>query len=591
MKNKTITDNSEYVLGIACYYHDSSAAILHNGNVVAAAQEERFTRVKHDFSFPTNAIKYCLEEAGVTAKELKSVVFYEKPLLKFDRVLRYHVKFFPRTLKVFLNSIPDWVNNKLRVKKKLKKLGYRGDVLFVPHHYAHAGSFFASPFKKAAIVSVDGVGEWATTLIAKGWENKITPLKELHFPHSLGLLYSAITAYLGFKVNNSEYKVMGLAAYGNPDSAKQYYKKLMKVIKSEKDGAVEFDMSYFTYEFSDRMPSKKLCDLLGGPVRTTEEIDQRHMDIAAALQMLYEYLLFGILKHAKEVTDCDCLVLSGGCGLNSVANGKILKNTGFNNVWSQPDPGDGGTSLGAALYAWCNIFGNMGRGFENAYLGPEYSHNEIMSFLVENGIKFSRFENVADCVEGVAKMLMEDKVVGWFQGRMEWGPRALGARSILSNATNPDMQNILNLKVKHREKFRPFAPVVCVDDVDKFFVVDKPLLDITRFMLTVYPIKEEWHERLPSVTHVDGSGRLQVVDRESNALYYDLIKKFGELSGVPVLVNTSFNIRGEPIVMTPADAFKCMMGTEIDCLVMGNFLIRREDNMVYAWDGEKVAKD
>ena len=585
-----------YVLGISCYFHDASAALLKDGVLVAAAQEERFTRKKHDFSFPINAINYCIEKEGVSINDVRYICFYEKPLLKFERLLSQHLDYFPRSLKTFLSSIPSWLVEKLRVPTKIKKtLGYKGDVLFVEHHFAHsAGSFFLSPFKEAAIVNVDGVGEWTTTSYGHGEDNKINLSKEIRFPHSLGLLYSTITAYLGFSVNNSEYKVMGLSPYGDMNkNTNPYYEKLKKVININPDGSYKLNMEYFVYQYSNKMPSKKLCKLLEGPVRKPEdELTKRHKDIAAALQLIYEEVLFLILEHVHRDIKSDNLVLSGGCGLNSVANGKILRNTSFKKIWLQPDPGDGGTSIGAAYFVYHQLLGKK-RNYilTDAYLGSEYSDMEIEDFLKKNSIRYSKFKNEKDLIKDTSKLIFEDNVIGWFQGRMEWGPRALGSRSILSNPSNPNMQEILNLKVKHREKFRPFAPVVCEDDALTYFECDKPVPIPTDFMLMVYPIKEKWHKKIPSVTHVDGSGRLQTIRRKQNHLYYDLIKEFGKLSKIPILINTSFNIRGEPIVRTPHDAYKCMMGTEIDYLVMGNFLIKRSDNPHDMWDSEELAKD
>ena len=585
-----------YILGIGCFYHDSSAALLKDGNIVAAAQEERFTRKKHDISFPINSVNYCLESQGITIDDVDYIAFYEKPFLKFERFLYQHLETFPKSYKGFLKALPSWFKEKLRIVKIIrKKLKYKKKILFIEHHMAHAaGSFLPSGFKKAAILTVDGVGEWTTTAYGIGNENNIKLFKEIRFPDSLGLLYSTITAYLGFSVNNSEYKVMGLAPYGDMDKkTNPYYKKLMKVIDVKNDGSYKFDMSYFDYQSKDRMPSKKLCELLGGGIRKqSEELTQRYKDIAAALQLVYEEVVTKILKHIYEVTKEKNLVIAGGCGLNSVYNGKILRNTKFKSIWSQPDPGDGGTSVGAALYAYYTILGNK-RKYEmkDAFLGPSYSTEQIRDFLDKNKIKYSEFKNNKELVEKTSKLIYEDNVVGWFQGKMEWGPRALGSRSILSNATNPEMKEILNLKVKHREKFRPFAPVVCEDDAKKYFDCDNPIPIPTDFMLMVYPVKKKYHKKIPSVTHVDGSGRLQTIRRSQNQLYYDLIKEFGKISDIPILINTSFNIRGEPIVCSPEDGYKCMMGTGIDYLVMDKFLIKRADNPQDMWDSEKNAKD
>jgi carbamoyltransferase len=584
------------ILGISCFYHDSSASLLKNGKIVAAAQEERFTRKKHDTSFPEKAVEFCLKDQGITIKDIDYIAFYEKPLLKFERLLHQHLESFPRSYKTFLSGLPSWFNEKLRVTKIVrKKLMYEKDILFIEHHLAHAAStFLPSPFKEAAILSVDGVGEWTTTTFGLGKDRDITLHKEIKFPSSLGLLYSTITAYLGFSVNNSEYKVMGLSSYGNTNkNTNPYYEKLKQVMDIKPDGSYKFDMSYFVYHFASKMPSRKLCTLLEGPIRKPESpLKQRHKDIAAALQIVTEEVMTKMLNHIHKVTKSDNLVLAGGVGLNSVYNGKILKNTPFKKIWIQPDSGDGGTSMGAALYAYNTILSNK-RVFvlKEAYLGPEFSKQEIKTFLEENNVKYSQFKSSQDLVLKTAKLINKNNVIGWFQGRMEWGPRALGARSILSNPANKKMQEILNLKVKHREKFRPFAPVVCEDDAQKYFECDRPIPEATDYMLMVYPVRKEYQKRIPAVTHVDGSGRLQTIRRKQNPLYYDLVKESGKLSGIPILINTSFNIRGEPIVCTPEDAFRCMMGTGIDFLVIGNFLVKREENPQHMWDSEKYAKD
>lgn len=585
-----------YILGLSCYYHDSSAALLKDGKLVAAAEEERFTRKKHDKGFPQGAVKYCLDFADITIDEIDHVVFYEKPFLKFERILYQHLQTFPKSLKVFLSSTPSMLTEKLRIPRMIKKkLKYKGDVMFVEHHLAHAASaFLVSPFKKAAIVTVDGVGEWTTTTYGVGDGKEITLLKELRFPHSIGLLYSTITAYLGFSVNNSEYKVMGLSPYGNMDPKTNiYYKKLKRVIDLKEDGSFHFDMSYFVFHYADKMPSQKLCDLLGGPIEKRDAaMTKRHKDIAAALQMVSEEIITKILTHVHKETRCDSLVMSGGVALNSVFNGKILRKTPFKKIWIQPNASDGGTSIGAAIYAHNVILDNPREYvMTDAYFGPSFTDEEIKEFLDDNEIKYNALKDKKNLVSKVARLLSEDNVIGWFQGRMEWGPRALGSRSILADASNPKMQDILNLKVKHREKFRPFAPVVCEDDALKYFDCDDPVPEPTDYMLMVYPIHKKWQKKIPSVTHVDGSGRLQTVRRKQNPAYYDIIKEFGKITGIPILVNTSFNIRGEPIVCTPYDAYRCMMGTGIDYLAIGNFLVKRADNPDHMWDSEKYAKD
>lgn len=589
-------NKSTYVLGISCFYHDASAALLKDGVIVAAAEEERFTRKKHDTSFPANAIKYCLKSQNIDINDLDYVGFYEKPFLKFERVLYQHLESFPKSYKTFVSALPSWFNEKLRITKIMKKkMRCKKPILFIEHHLAHAASsFLVSPFKEAAILTIDGVGEWTTTAYGFGKDKDITLLKEIRFPHSIGLLYSTITAYLGFSVNNSEYKVMGLSPYGNMNKkTNPYYRKLKKVIDVKEDGSYKLDMGYFVYHYYDRMPSKKLCALLEGPIsKRGEEMTQRHKDIAAALQMITEEIITKILNHVHNETKSKNIVIAGGVALNSVYNGKILKNTPFKKIWIQPNSSDGGTSIGVASYIYHTLLGNeRNYVFNNAYLGPEFSTSDVKKFLEDCEIKYSEFKNEKELVKITAKLISESKVIGWFQGRMEWGPRALGARSILSDPTNPKMQEVLNSKVKHREKFRPFAPVVCAEDAGKYFECDKPLPDPVDYMLMVYPIKEKWRKLIPAVTHVDGSGRLQTIKRNQNSLYYDLIKEFGKISGIPILINTSFNIRGEPIVCTPYDAYKCMMGTGIDYLIIDRFIIKREDNLKHEWDSEKYAKD
>jgi carbamoyltransferase len=586
----------EYILGINCHYHDSAATLLKDGMVVAAAEEERFSRRKHDAGFPLLSVRWCLESQGIGIESISHVAFYEKPFLKFERILRQHLEYFPRGFKTFHMAMPSWLSEKIRIRSVLKKrLGYRGDVIYVDHHLSHAaGAFLPSPFEEAAIVTVDGVGEWTTTAYGMGRGSDVELWKDIRFPHSLGLLYSALTAYLGFTVNNSEYKVMGLSAYGRMDrAANPYYAKLKRVIDIKADGSYRLDMDFFTYQHSDRMPSESLCRLLDGAVRAPDaDLLPRHKDVAAALQMITEDVVLSMLRHARRETGCPNAVLSGGVALNSVCNGRILANTGFANLWIQPNAGDAGNSMGAALFAHAKVL-ERPRSYrlDSPYLGPEYSDEAIGRFLEERGIRHARLGSREALLSEAVRSLQAGEVVGWFQGRMEWGPRALGARSILADPGRPDMQAILNEKVKHREAFRPFAPSVCAEDADEYFECDSPLPRPADYMLMVYPVREKWRARLPAVTHVDGTGRLQTVRRETNPLYYDLIKAFGERTGIPMLVNTSFNIRGEPIVCAPADAYRCMMGTGIDCLFLGNFLIRREDNPGDIWDGEADAKD
>ncbi len=585
-----------YILGISCYYHDASAALLKDGIIVAAAEEERFTRKKHDSSFPIHAIQFCLKQQSITIDDVSYIGFYEKPFLKFERVLYQHLQMFPFSLKTFLSSMPSWLTEKLRVVSAIrKKLKYKKNILFVEHHLAHAASsFLVCPFDKAAIVTLDGVGEWTTTTYGVGNGNEIHLMKQITFPHSLGLLYSTVTAYLGFSVNNSEYKVMGLAAYGIMDrTTNSYYKKLLQVIDIKVDGSYRLDMRYFRFHYADRMPSDAFCSLLGGPIAACDsEMTQRHKDIAAAVQLITEDVITKILFHVHKETKLYAVVLAGGVALNSVYNGKIIRTTPFKHVWIQPNASDGGTSIGVASYIYHTILGNK-RNYvqKHAYFGPSFTDKEIHAFLKDNNIKHTMFSSDKELIDATVEMLCQNHVVGWFQLGMEWGPRALGARSILANPMNPNAKELLNEKVKHREKFRPFAPVICDDDAETYFSIDKPLPEPTDYMLMVYPILKKWHEKIPSVTHVDGSGRLQTVQRCQNTLYYDLLKAFGRLTGIPILINTSFNIRGEPIVCSPYDAYKCMMGTGIDYLVLGRFLIKREDNPQDMWDSESTADD
>lgn len=587
------------ILGISCHYHDSAAALIEDGVVVAAVEEERLTRLKHDPSFPDEAIDACLRIAGVGIEAVDAIAFYEKPLVKFERLLTQHAEHFPRSFGVFRMAMPSWLGEKLRVRRMFhKRLKFAGDVYFMEHHLSHAaGAFYPSPFEEAAVLTLDGVGEWTTAGLGVGRGNRVELAHEIRFPHSIGLLYSTITAYLGFSVNNSEYKVMGLSAYGAKDEASNpYVAKLRKVIDLKDDGSFRLDMSYFVYEYADRMPSKKLCELLGGPPRSPEEpVTERHELIAAAVQVITEEAMFAMLRHLRARTGLDKVVLSGGVALNSVANGKILSRTGFKDVWIQPAAGDAGSSLGAALYLHHAVNGaprDAARpAMAGARLGPAFSPREVGAFLRERDIVHHRFASEEEKVRETARLIAEGKVVGWFQGRMEWGPRALGGRSILANPCDPAMRDTLNLKVKHREAFRPFAPSVCAEDAAAYFECDAPLPLPADYMLMVYPVRPEFRAKLPAVTHVDGTGRLQTVRREADPLYHALIKAVGERTGIPMVVNTSFNVRGEPLVCTPQDAYRCMMGTGIDCLVVEDFLVWRHENPRDMWDSEAMAKD
>ena len=605
------------ILGISAFYHDSAAALLINGNIVAAAQEERFTRKKHDPGFPTHAIEYCLESEGIQLDALDAVVFYDKPFLKFERLLETYYGFAPRGLVSFVTAMPVWIKEKIFLKKiifdellsiqKFQKKELK--LLFPEHHLSHAASaFYPSPFKEAAIVTLDGVGEWATASICKGKNKTIEVLKELHFPHSLGLLYSAFTYYLGFRVNSGEYKLMGLAPYGDPGS--EQVKEYTRIIKSElvqimEDGSIWLNQKYFNYSTGLRMvKKKKWTQLFGFGRRSSEaEIEQHHSNLALAIQQVTEEIIVKICREAKRLTDADYLCLAGGVALNCVANGKLLKEKIFKDIFIQPAAGDAGGAIGAALAASHIAFDedrivNSGDSMQGAFLGPEYSDREIERSINHFEAKGEFLPDFQDLADRVAGYISEGKVVGWFQGRMEFGPRALGNRSILGDARSEDMQKKLNLKIKYRESFRPFAPSVLSDDVSDYFDLDCS----SPYMLLVAQVKEEQKksipgdyyqmplmERLymkrsniPAVTHIDFSARIQTVHLETNDRYYRLIESFKKQTGTGLIVNTSFNVRGEPIVCNPQDAYRCFMRTEMDYLVMGNFLFEKKNQPAWS---------
>jgi carbamoyltransferase len=571
---------TKYILGVNAHFHDSSAALLVDGKLVAATEEERFSRKKHDSSFPENAIRFCLDYARIQPRDIDAVAYFEDPDEKMPRILDMLLT-YPPSKEHFENIFSQWKELKCKegVRRSLLQLGINGEVVFLKHHLSHAASsYLMSGFDDAAILTVDGVGEKTTTAIGYGRGSDIQLLKCINFPHSLGLLYTALTTYLGFRANNDEYKVMGLASYGNPDL---FLSQMRRLVQLEPDGSFSINPDFFCFGDLHRMYTDTLEQLVGFPPRNKEsEIKEEHKNLAATLQRITEEVVFNILNNLYELTRSKNLCIAGGTALNSVLNGKILTNTPFERIFIQPAAGDGGTAIGAAKYLYHRLNPDKPKEkWTHSYYGPEVSEAEIRKFLDKNNIKYTEFKSDKELLETTARLVYENKVVGWFQGRMEWGPRALGNRSILANPCNPDMKDILNEKVKHREMFRPFAPVVCTEDAEKFFEIDKPLPVPADFMLMVYPVKEEKREKLPSITHVDGSGRLQSIRREQNPLYHDLIKEFGKLSGEPVLINTSFNIRGEPIVCTPKDAYNCMMGTEIDYLVIGRFLVKRSDNL------------
>ena len=592
-----------YILGISAYYHDSAACLVRDGEVLAAAQEERFTRRRHDHRYPARAAEFCLRRAGITAGELDYVAFYDKPLLKFERLLETYLDYAPRGLRSFLMAMPLWLREKLWIREQVsQEAGFSGKVLFTEHHESHAASaFFPSPFESAAVLTMDGVGEWATSSYGYGRRGELHLLKELHFPHSLGLLYSAFTYYTGFRVNSGEYKVMGLAPYGKP----RYVRLILdELVDLREDGSLRLNMKYFDFAAGLRMTNGAFDRLFGGPPRRPEgELTRREMDLARSVQEVTEEAMLRMARHVHRETGERDLCLAGGVALNCVGNGRILREGPFERVWIQPAAGDAGGALGAALSVWHQYLGNGRRveevcrggrsdGMKGAYLGPEFTNDEIEEFLVTGGARYRRVPR-AELAGTVAGLLAGEKVVGWFQGRMEFGPRALGARSILGDPRSPRMQSQMNLKIKFRESFRPFAPSVLRERAGEYFELEAD----SPYMLLVAPVREGLRrettaeeegrfgvERLnvprstiPAVTHVDYSARVQTVRREDNPVYYDLLAAFERLTGCAVLVNTSFNVRGEPIVCTPAEAYACFMRTEMDCLVMGDFVLLKSE--------------
>ena len=593
------------ILGISAFYHDSAAALIEDGRIAAAAQEERFTRKKHDAGFPAHAIRYCLDNVDGGLESVDFVAFYDKPFLKFERLLETYLAFAPKGFQSFNMAMPIWLREKLFQKDLLRKkfkefdpeFDWKNKLLFAEHHLSHAASaFFPSPFEEAAVLTMDGVGEWATTSVARGRGNRLEMTKEIHFPHSLGLLYSAFTYYTGFRVNSGEYKVMGLAPYGEPKYLGLILDNLMDL---KDDGSFRLDQSYFDYCTGLRMTNEKFDDLFGGPPRGDGELlTQRHMDLAASVQAVTEEVVLKLTRDLVAESGARNLCLAGGVALNCVANGKVLKDGKFDNIWVQPAAGDAGGALGAALAAYY-LFQEQPRTLDGAldamrgsYLGPEYGQSDIEARLTEAGAKFTVLDDDA-VISETAQALADGMAVGWFQGRMEFGPRALGSRSILGDARSPTMQKTLNLRVKYRESFRPFAPSVLREDVGHWFDVDAD----SPYMLIVANVKENHRlemtedekalfgidklnvprSDIPAVTHVDYSARIQTVHRETNPRYHALITRFKEISGCPVIINTSFNVRGEPIVCTPEDAWRCFMGTDIEILVAGNCYLRKDD--------------
>ncbi|MCP5056931.1 MAG: carbamoyltransferase [bacterium] len=559
------------VLGISCYYHDSAAALLRDGELVAAAHEERFTRKRHDAGIPKLAIQYCLEEAGIRMADVDTLVFYDKPFVKFERILMTYLATFPRSLPSFAKAIPLWLKEKLNVRKALEvELGFEGELLFAEHHQSHAASaFLPSPFEEAAILTIDGVGEWATTTQGIGRGNKFELIHEVRFPHSLGLLYSAFTYYLGFKVNSAEYKVMGAAPYGEPKYVDTIFEHLVDL---RDDGSFKLNMKYFAYDYGLTMTNKRFEKLFGQPRREGEsEMQDFHWDMAASVQKVTEEVVLRIARDLHEKTGMKNLCMAGGVALNCVANGRLVREGPFENLWVQPAAGDAGGALGAALFAeHCVMDRPRKLRMDHAYWGPGYSDEEIRKYLELREAPY-QIHSRDEMIRETARHLDEQKVIGWFQGRMEWGPRSLGARSILADARNEENWKRVNLKIKFRESFRPFAPAVLAEKADQWFDIDRE----SPYMLLVCQVKEGVNA--PAITHVDGSARLQTVTRASHAEFYDLIHAFDERTGCPVVINTSFNVRGEPIVCTPEDAYLCFMRTQMDVLVLGNQILLKED--------------
>ena len=586
------------ILGISAFYHDSAACLVQDGDIAAAAQEERFTRKKHDHAFPTHAIHSCLKEKGLTAKDLDYVVFYDKPFIKFERILETYLAYAPKGIRSFVKAIPLWIKQKLWIKSLIQEdIGFKGEVLFPEHHESHAASaFFPSPYQEAAFLTIDGVGEWTTASFGVGKDNDLEIFSEIRFPHSLGLLYTAFTYYTGFKVNSGEYKVMGLAPYGEPKYVDVILTKLMDL---KEDGSLKMNMEYFDYCTGLTMTNEKFHRLFGGPPRKPEtKLTQRDMDLARSIQDVTEEVMLRMARHIHQETGQKYLCLAGGVALNCVGNGRILREGPFEDIWIQPAAGDAGGALGAALLVWYRYLGNP-RHADNihdfqkgSYLGPAYANAEIEKYLQEQGFPYTKLET-EEIPEKIADLIADEKVIGWFAGRMEFGPRALGSRSIIGDARSPEMQEKMNLKIKFRESFRPFAPSVLAEEVANYFELDRE----SPYMLLVAPVRPEFRKEMsteeqklfgleklyivrsniPAVTHVDYSARIQTVNNETHPRYHAMIKKFHEKYGCPVIINTSFNVRGEPIVCTPQDAYLCFMRTNMDYLIMENCLLEKKD--------------
>ena len=592
------------ILGISAYYHDSAAALVVDGEIVAAAQEERFTRKKHDHEFPRHAIEYCLSESGLRVDQIDYVGFYDKPLLKFERLIETYLSYAPRGFRSFIRAMPLWIKQKLHLPREMKKaLGgtYKRGFVFTEHHESHAASaFFPSPFDEAAVLTLDGVGEWATASFGVGKGHEIHLSHELRFPHSLGLLYSAFTYYCGFKVNSGEYKLMGLAPYGEPKYADLIEEHLLDI---KEDGSFRMDLSYFNYCQGLTMTSDKFHRLFGSPPRSAEtRIDQRHMDLAASVQKVTEDVMLRIARHVHELTGQKNLCLAGGVALNCVGNGRLLREGPFENIWIQPAAGDAGGALGVALFIWHQLLGKdreVGKidSQSGSLLGPAFTGDDVADVLEGVGAKYRRMQSEEELSQTVAALLADEKVVGWMQGRMEFGPRALGARSILGDPRSEAMQSVMNLKIKFRESFRPFAPSVLQERVDEYFEMRPG--EESPYMLLVAPVVEEKRtpvsedvtglegieklkvkrSEVPAITHVDYSARVQTIDPARSPRYYALVREFEKLTGCPIVINTSFNVRGEPIVCTPEDAYRCFLGTNMDVLVIDDFVLLKEEQV------------